>query len=288
MKMAIRGALLSVSLVFAVGVNAQPAMWTTVTEVSHSFEACKALTEKSLIAEGFGNLRDFGNGTFGSSRDTSASVGCVHGRNATVLFVVSAGPDGGNAMVKLLRRMGAAVPAFLTPAASRGGICGNLAGVWSSGGGATSIEQDGDTLRFKNDSGMTSPGQCTSAFEVIASDWDGGLRGALNADRTYIQWANGTHWNRPSSSADAPSIDPSNFLGAWQRGGRTAQVQRDGRGLVCINEFGGPDPLRDGRSAHHPRARLGRRPARSSQLGPFTHRLEERHFVVPLTATSTP
>ena len=241
MKSAIRGALLAVSVVFAIALSGQPLMWTTVTEVPSSFADCKALTEKSLIAEGFGNLRDFGNGAFGSSRDTSVSIGCVHGRNGTVLFMVSAGPDGGNAMAKLLRRMGAHVPDYLTPGASaaRGGSCGNLAGGWNSGGGPTSIEQDGETLRFKNEGGQTSPGRCSSAFEVFASEWDGGLRGALNAERTEIRWANGTRWSRPSPARDAPSIDASNFLGAWQRGGGTAQVRREGRGLVCINEFGG-------------------------------------------------
>ena len=92
-------------------------MWTTVTEVPLSFADCRNRTAQALAAEGFGNLRDFGNGFFGFSPTTSASLGCIHGQNGrTVLFAVTAGPIpiAGEARERLLARM-AGSPAATAP-----------------------------------------------------------------------------------------------------------------------------------------------------------------------------
>lgn len=236
MKLTMRAALVFAALMMPFTATAQLAvpMATTVVEVNLSFADCAARTEQALVAEGFAGLLRFGNGNIGFSAKASASLGCIHRPNAnTVLFVVTAG-ELGNARERLLARMRGEVMRT-----SRGGRCGNLAGAWVSGGGPTSIEQDGDVLKFRNEGNATSVGLCAGDYEVVASEWDGGLHGMLNGERNEIRWTNGTRWSRSAPAPDLASVNPARFLGAWQRGGGRAEIRWEGSGLVCINEFGG-------------------------------------------------
>jgi hypothetical protein len=58
----------------------------------------------------------------------------------------------------------------------------------------TYIHQSGNSLIFTNESGSRSRGYAENNNTVIASDWEGGLRGTISSDRSRIDWANGTSW----------------------------------------------------------------------------------------------
>ena len=58
------------------------------------------------------------------------------------------------------------------------------------------ILQAGNYLTFINEKGDQARGVLKSLAEVIAIDWEGGLRGALTNDATRINWKNGTWWLR--------------------------------------------------------------------------------------------
>jgi hypothetical protein len=70
-----------------------PEMAVVVQGAAFSFDDCKARVSRALTAEGYGNLRDFGNGWLGFHASRSASVGCIHGSGETVLVITTAGPD---------------------------------------------------------------------------------------------------------------------------------------------------------------------------------------------------
>lgn len=79
----------------------------------------------------------------------------------------------------------------------------NLSGNWTCIGrpGPASIKQNGKKLTFTNEQGMTSQGYFRNARTVVATNWEGGLRGAVSADGKKISWANSTTWVR----ADQPT-----------------------------------------------------------------------------------
>ena len=54
---------------------------------------------------------------------------------------------------------------------------------------------------FTNEYGQKSSGSFANATTVIATEWEGGLRGTLQDNGNTIRWANGTAWSR---SATAP------------------------------------------------------------------------------------
>ena len=71
-----------------------------------------------------------------------------------------------------------------------------LHGAWTCSGRPTSVRQDGASLVFTNEYGQTSNGYFTDANTVVASDWEGGLRGVLQDGGKTIRWVNGTAWSR--------------------------------------------------------------------------------------------
>jgi hypothetical protein len=73
----------------------------------------------------------------------------------------------------------------------------SLGGAWTSNGRSTSITQDSNgRLLFTNEMGWKSSGSFANATTVVATDWEGGLRGSLQNNGNTIRWANGTAWFR--------------------------------------------------------------------------------------------
>lgn len=77
----------------------------------------------------------------------------------------------------------------------------DLGGNWKMGGPYNAgrpcqIIQQGNTLTFINENGDRSAGEFTDSATVVATDWEGGLRGAVSAEGDRIDWANGTWWVR--------------------------------------------------------------------------------------------
>jgi hypothetical protein len=73
----------------------------------------------------------------------------------------------------------------------------SLGGSWSDANQPASIAQDSNNrLVFTNRMGWRSNGKFADAATVIATDWEGGLRGSLQDNGNTIRWANGTVWYR--------------------------------------------------------------------------------------------
>lgn len=115
----------------------------------------------------------------------------------------------------------------------------SLAGTWYREGNRTLpafVDQNGGALVFTNERGEKSAGHFESTYVVVADSWQGGLKGRLSADRTRIDWANGSSWSRGNAPAAYPTLH-----GTWYReGNRTlpAFVDQNGGALVFTNERG--------------------------------------------------
>ncbi|NMC10868.1 MAG: hypothetical protein GYA39_07855 [Methanothrix sp.] len=77
----------------------------------------------------------------------------------------------------------------------------DLGGNWKMGGPYNAgrpcqIIQQGNTLTFINENGDRSAGEFTDSATVVATDWEGGLSGAVSAEGDRIDWANKTWWVR--------------------------------------------------------------------------------------------
>ncbi len=111
-----------------------------------------------------------------------------------------------------------------------------ISGTWNDAGKPSSITQDAsNNLVFTNGAGMRSNGRFADATTVIATNWEGGLRGKLTNNNTTIQWANGTTWTRT-----APSTVPW-IGGGWADAGQNATVEQDFNDrskLVFVNRMG--------------------------------------------------
>ena len=73
---------------------------------------------------------------------------------------------------------------------------------------------------FTNEMGWKSSGTFANATTVIATDWEGGLRGTLQDNGKTIRWTNGTAWFRAAaapatSSGSAPEAAQS-LTGTWK------------------------------------------------------------------------
>jgi len=92
----------------------------------------------------------------------------------------------------------------------------SIGGVWTSAGRPASISQDaGGRLVFTNEYGQKSSGSFANATTVIATEWEGGLRGALQDNGNTIRWANGTAWSRSAAASfTGGSPAPTHDLGA--------------------------------------------------------------------------
>ena len=77
----------------------------------------------------------------------------------------------------------------------------NVNGNWNMGGPYNigmpcQIIQQGSALTIINENGARSTGSVLDGVTVIATDWEGGLKGTISADGNRIDWANGTWWVR--------------------------------------------------------------------------------------------
>ncbi len=78
------------------------------------------------------------------------------------------------------------------------GAVPTISGTWhpSSGQGSCSIDQRGQSLYLKNESGQSATGAFTDKTAIVAI-WNGtAVTGTLSKNRKTIAWSNGTSWSR--------------------------------------------------------------------------------------------
>ena len=112
----------------------------------------------------------------------------------------------------------------------------SLGGAWSDANQPASITQDSNNrLVFTNRMGWRSNGKFADASTVIATDWEGGLRGSLQNNGNTIRWANGTVWYRSGGGGQSfPSLG-----GAWSDANQPASITQDSNNrLVFTNRMG--------------------------------------------------
>jgi hypothetical protein len=63
-------------------------------------------------------------------------------------------------------------------------------------GGAASIREFADGMKFFNEVGGVSSGVWFDAETIVAVDWENGLKGDLSEDCRSILWRNGSTWVR--------------------------------------------------------------------------------------------
>ena len=61
---------------------------------------------------------------------------------------------------------------------------------------ATSITQEGNSLIFYNERGGRSRGRFISPNEVVADEWENGLRARITDGGNRLEWVNGSVWRR--------------------------------------------------------------------------------------------
>lgn len=114
----------------------------------------------------------------------------------------------------------------------------NLSGNWeskerpNSDWKPTSIEQKGKTLVFHNEHGTSSKGSFGEMkTRLIAIDW-GGLGATITADRTTIQWDNGSVWRRTDvEKVGEFSVRPGQWFptGIQLKSGETVRIEVTGQ-----------------------------------------------------------
>lgn len=79
----------------------------------------------------------------------------------------------------------------------------NLAGTWYDyspafgiNGAVTKIQQDGNKLVFTNSKNDVSEGFFIDNINIIASQWEGGLKASVQDNARRIVWKNGSVWQR--------------------------------------------------------------------------------------------
>ena len=78
------------------------------------------------------------------------------------------------------------------------GAVPTISGTWhpASGQGSCSIDQRGQSLYLKNESGQSASGAFTAKTAIVAL-WNGTeVTGTLSKNRKTIAWSNGTSWSR--------------------------------------------------------------------------------------------
>ena len=114
----------------------------------------------------------------------------------------------------------------------------DLAGNWESkyqpdsNWADTSITQEGQSLTFHNERGGKSKGRFLSSNEVVADEWENGLRAKVTDGGNRLEWANGSVWRRRETPLLAGNWEINK--GKWER----TTIRQDGRRLWFTNEFG--------------------------------------------------
>lgn len=124
-----------------------------------------------------------------------------------------------------------------------------LAGTWTCDGKPTTIAQDTNDpnrLVFTNQNGLKSTGSFANPTTVVATQWEGGLRGSLQDNGNTIRWANGTAWFRTSGDRNVTQ----DLTGVWRIWANSAgpdlamrvQLKQNGNRLQGI-VFGTNQPI---------------------------------------------
>ncbi len=229
-------------VVLSLGISALPCfaqapVWSRGEQLLPiSYDECMQRAESALASEGFGIVHRGGAFVVGQKGIHTAVIMCnvAPERKTWANIVVASSANNGDVpgeeRVKLQGRMDRAV-----------GRNPNLSGNWYRTNDPckrTLITQSGNTLTFTNEFGNSSKGSFLDATTVVATDWEGGLRGRISSDGSRIDWANGASW---SMNVGAPKTIPP-LMGAWCRTGdpkkRTSITQSGGNTLTVTNEFG--------------------------------------------------
>jgi len=127
----------------------------------------------------------------------------------------------------------------------------DLGGIWydytpktGNKGKDSKIYQSGDKLTFVNEFGGRSEGHFVDAQTVIATGWEGGLRGSLQNGNKRIVFMNGSVWER--SKRGDPVAGRPDLEGIWYdytsktgNKGNDSKIYQNGDKLTFVNEFGG-------------------------------------------------
>jgi hypothetical protein len=97
----------------------------------------------------------------------------------------------------------------------------------------TSVTQEGNSLTFHNEYGGKSKGHFASPNEVVADEWENGLRAKVSEGGSRLEWANGSVWRRKETSL-AGSWESDFKKGTWE----PTTIRQEGRKLWFTNEFG--------------------------------------------------
>ena len=125
----------------------------------------------------------------------------------------------------------------------------DLSGVWYDysavsgySGAVSKITQNGDKLVFLNSFNNQSSGNFLDNSSVVASDWEDGLKAALENGAQKIVWKNGSVWER-SLRSNPPSSKP-DLSGVWYDysavsgySGAVSKITQNGDKLVFLNSF---------------------------------------------------
>ena len=113
----------------------------------------------------------------------------------------------------------------------------DLAGKWESkykpdsNWADASVTQEGQSLTFHNENGGKSKGRFVSPNEVVADEWENGLRAKVTDGGNRLEWANGSVWRRKETLlAGNWEINK----GKWE----PTTIRQEGRRLWFTNEFG--------------------------------------------------
>jgi len=115
----------------------------------------------------------------------------------------------------------------------------DLSGKWESKHKAdsnwadTSVTQEGTSLNFHNEYGGKSKGRFASSSEVVADEWENGLRAKVTDGGNRLEWANGSIWRRKATPL-AGNWESDFKKGTWA----PTNVRQEGGKLWFTNEFG--------------------------------------------------
>jgi hypothetical protein len=113
-----------------------------------------------------------------------------------------------------------------------------LAGNWESkykpdsNWADASVTQEGQSVTFHNERGGKSKGRFVSSNEVVADEWEGGLRAKVTDGGNRLEWANGSVWRRKVTTLLAGNWEINK--GKWE----LTAIRQEGRKLWFTNEFG--------------------------------------------------
>ena len=95
-----------------------------------------------------------------------------------------------------------------------------------------SVTQEGQSLTFHNENGGKSRGRFVSSHEVVADEWENGLRARVTEGGNRLEWANGSVWRRKATTSLAGNWEINK--GRWE----LTTIRQEGRKLWFTNEFG--------------------------------------------------